>query len=124
MPSDARWDLIIERARISLAASLSLSPSDLSVLRTKGADMNPSGPEMSRNSPGSSDVAANCPALRTRAPLLLSRDVSIATMASVARKASAGIPMSKTMRLYTDSAESPWTVPMMALPALPARMLW
>lgn len=79
---------------------------------------------MSTNSPGDSAVAESSPSLRTTAPVSLSREVSIVTSTSVAWKASGGIPRSNTMRLYTDSAESPWTVPMMALPARPALMLW
>ena len=46
------------------------------------------------------------------------------TTTSVAMNASGAIPMSWTMRSYTDLADSPCIVPMMALPAFPVRMLW
>lgn len=114
----------MDLARISLAASLRFDWDDCMALRMTGESRRATVSVASANSPGRSVVVTSSLILRIRWPVRLSLTVPMVTSMSVAMNASGEIPMSKTTLLNTDSAESPCIVPMMALPALPALMLW
>ena len=93
-PCSAKYARIIERARMSLEASLRFICRDCSALSMNGDDISPSGPEMSMNSPGALPVQTISFTLRIRLPVLLSRTVPRVMITSVAMNASGGIPTS------------------------------
>ena len=124
LPSSARWERMADLARMSLTTSCRPIWAVCIALTITGASNMVPWSEMSTKVPGSLDVLTNSFILLTRFPVRRSFTVPSVTMTSVAMKASGGIPMSWTTRLYTDFAESPWIVPMIVLPAFPVLMLW
>lgn len=97
MPSPARYERIIDLARMSLTASLRVICRDWRALSMNGDESSPSGPEMSMNSPGVLPVQTISFTLRMRLLVLLSRTVPRVTMTSVAMNASGGMPTSYTI---------------------------